>query len=110
MGEYVGEERRRKPRGEAMSEQKNGGDLGLGKLIGLVFTALVIGGAGTYVTTIQGTAQKAQQTASDLAEFKAQVAGQYALLGLKIENQNDKIQKVVEYVEREERRRARKDQ
>ena len=91
-----------------MSEQKN--DPGLGKLIGLVFTALVIGGAGTYVTTIQGTAQKAQQTASDLAEFKAQVAGQYALLGLKIENQNDKIQKVVDYVEREERRRSRKDQ
>jgi len=92
------------------SEREDG--TGRTGLIGVVFAALVVGGAGTYLTTIDSTRERAQQTASDLSRFQAEVVGQGALTNLKIDalasqlaEQRSEVRELTRAVKLLERRR-----
>lgn len=96
--------RRTKDRRGSLANEDGGGK---GGLIGLVFAALVVGGAGTYVSTIQNTREKAQQTAADLSRFQAEVVGGQALTNLKVDRLTEEVRDLAREVKALRERRLR---
>lgn len=115
MGQYVGEERRQRPRErtlapeELMGGGKDGGDGGpsQGKLVGMVFAALVVGGATTYVATINKTAEAVAAMQTRMERIEARTEGQFNLLTLKLETLGGKVDALREEVREDKPRRGR---